>query len=126
MKYKALLIDDSKPVSYFNKVVLERSNKFSSIELAGNGLEAVSILDSGYTADVIFLDINMPVMNGWQFLEHYQQRVLNQTPIILLLATMPRQAEQDKLASYPFVKGVKKKMLSQEMLVEIIDHMILV
>lgn len=126
MKYKALLIDDSKPVSYFNKVVLERSNKFSSIELASNGLEAVSILDSGYTADVIFLDINMPVMNGWQFLEHYQHRVLNQTPIILLLATMPRQAEQDKLASYPFVKGVKKKMLSQEMLEEIIDHMILV
>lgn len=126
MKYKALLIDDSKPVSYFNKVVLERSNKFSSIELASNGLEAVSILDSGYTADVIFLDINMPVMNGWQFLEHYQQRVLNQTPIILLLATMPRQAEQDKLASYPFVKGVKKKMLSQGMLEEVIDHMILV
>jgi len=126
LKYKALLIDDSKPVSYFNKVVLERSNKFSSIELASNGLEAVSILDSGYTADVIFLDINMPVMNGWQFLEHYQHRVLNQTPIILLLATMPRQAEQDKLASYPFVKGVKKKMLSQEMLEEIIDHMILV
>lgn len=126
MEYKALLIDDSKPVSYFNKVVLERSGKFSSIEVASNGLEAIEALDAGYLADIIFLDINMPVMNGWEFLEHYQQRANHNIPIILLLATMPRQAEQDKLATYPFVKGVKKKMLSPEMLEEVIDQMILV
>jgi CheY-like chemotaxis protein len=65
LKYKALLIDDSKPVSYFNKVVLERSGKFSSIEVASNGLEAIEALDAGYLADIIFLDINMPVMNGF-------------------------------------------------------------
>lgn len=117
--YNALLIDDSKPVTFFNKVILERSGLFKTIEISQNGLEAVELLDKGFTPDIIFLDLNMPVMNGWEFLEEYSSKMIEHCTIILLLGTPLTESDMSRLSDYHFVYGIKAKMLSAATITEI-------
>jgi two-component system chemotaxis response regulator CheY len=72
---RALIVDDS-PVM---RKVVERALRMAGIELsevlpAGNGTEALQVLrmgqEQGQELDLIVSDINMPGMNGLQFLEH--------------------------------------------------------
>ncbi|WP_396597852.1 response regulator transcription factor [Dokdonia sp. R86516] len=122
MTYKALIIDDSKPITFFNKIILERSLRFSEILVAVNGQEAIEILETGFNPDIIFLDLNMPIMNGWEFLDKYHQVNNRASQIIMLLGTTLSHEDQDRLSTYDCVKGIRAKMLSNTTLEEIINN----
>ena len=121
-----LIVDDSKPITFFNKIILERSSHFSEILIAANGQEAINILDTGFDPDIIFLDLNMPVMNGWEFLEHYNLQSNRNSEIIMLLGATLSKENLDKLNAYDFVKGIRSKMLSNVILAEIINNILAV
>ena len=73
------MIDDDNIYQYTAKVLLESTGMTGQIYAFYNGLDALNFFtdhkDSNIEIlpDVIFLDINMPVMNGWEFLEEYQK-----------------------------------------------------
>src|ERR1700741_4670028 len=69
-----LLVDDDHEDNFFHKLVIERMDITKKIEVAKNGIEALEYLkaDHHVIPELIFLDINMPKMNGWEFLEEYQ------------------------------------------------------
>ena len=124
MRYKALIVDDSKPITFFNKVILERSSQFSEIVIAINGEDAINVLNTGFDPDIVFLDLNMPVMNGWEFLEYYNLQSNRNSQIIMLLGTALSQENIDKLNAYDFVKGIRAKMLSNVTLTEITNNIL--
>ena len=76
-----LFVDDNEPDNYIHKKVIERAGVTDCIEIAMNGKEAIDYLTTSWPlrhkektdsqTALIFLDINMPVMNGWEFLEEY-------------------------------------------------------
>ena len=78
-----LLVDDNESDNFLHKRVLEKSGITDRIEIAMNGKEALDLLitkgkcgqpESSYCQpELILLDINMPVMDGWEFLEEYQK-----------------------------------------------------
>ena len=73
----ACIIDDDSIFAYgFNKLV-KINGLFSQILHFNHGLEAMEYLSAPINAarlpDVIFIDINMPVMNGWQFVQNFEE-----------------------------------------------------
>lgn len=76
MKLKhLLLVDDDPTTNFFNEHLIGKMNIFDQIHVAENGqlaLDKIEELDkAGEVPDMILLDINMPIMNGFEFLDHY-------------------------------------------------------
>ena len=72
---KILLVDDDVINNELNKFVIENTGYAKNIEIALNGEEAIDLLqkkDETDTPNLIFLDLNMPIMNGFEFLEEYK------------------------------------------------------
>ena len=86
-KIRALIIDDS---SVMRKIV-ERSLRQAGLDLeqvteAGNGAEALTVL-SRNTVDLILCDINMPVMDGIEFVRHLQSLEQAQGVPVVMITT---------------------------------------
>ncbi|WP_109299146.1 response regulator [Aquimarina sp. AU474] len=76
-----LLIDDDKATNFYNKKVLSRHDSFNEIRVVYSGKEALEYLieskdGKNVKPNFIFLDLNMPAMNGWEFLVEFKK--LNQ------------------------------------------------
>src|SRR5215210_127393 len=93
-----MLIDDDEPTNFLSSMIIEEANCTEHIQIADNGERAVSYLVNseklGYNSkecpwpDLIFLDINMPAMNGWEFLDKYNQLGKErQSNVIIMLTT---------------------------------------
>lgn len=120
------LIDDDDIYQFTAKKIIERINPAQKILTFSNGKEAIEYLTHNFSSkelpDVIFLDINMPVMNGWEFLEAYD-RVKGelQKPITIYMVSSSID-EQDRLKSKSFktVKDYISKPLDKHMLINIL------
>lgn len=76
-KHNVCLIDDDNIYQFTARKIIESTGLAGEIKSFYNGKEAIDFFTSeaGHNPeslpDVIFLDINMPIMNGWEFLDEY-------------------------------------------------------
>jgi len=84
-----LIVDDSALILFVLKTALEGGGL--KVETAGDGLEAMTKLNNGMKPDLIITDLNMPNMNGLDFIKN-ARAVLRFTPI--LMVTTESQAEK--------------------------------
>jgi len=79
--------------------------------------------ENGTHPDMIFLDINMPGMNGWEFLEEYSKldKQRQSEVIIIMLTTSDSPSDKAKAAALDIVADYKTKPLTKEMVHEIKD-----
>jgi two-component system chemotaxis response regulator CheY len=89
---KALVVDDSQLIHNMYRLVLKRY-KGCTISDAMNGLEALDILSKNSDFDLILLDINMPVMNGIQFMEKIKKEKLYSHIPIVVISTEGREED---------------------------------
>ena len=71
-----LLVDDDEIYVFLTKRIIEETNLVDRISVFGNGKEAIDFLrsnadDISQLPEIIFLDLSMPIMDGWDFLEEY-------------------------------------------------------
>jgi len=127
-----LLIDDDPNDILFHKRAIEKANvecEVIAMESATLGLEFIqSRGNNGNTQrqpDLIFVDINLPAMNGWDFIAAYQQGIktvgLQTTPIIVMLSASGSQEDEDKAKSMGVVSDLLVKPLRKEMIQAIVD-----
>lgn len=121
---RIMLIDDDSDTNFYNKIVLEREDASNEIIVFQNGKEALNFIKEENTKiDLIFLDINMPVMSGWQFLEHYEiLEKEKQTAIIVIMLTSSANFDDKKRAeSFRSVKKYINKPLNSKLIKEILS-----
>ncbi len=90
---KALAVDDSATMRNLVKIALEAEG--FSVDTAGNGQEALELAKRN-NYDVVISDINMPVMDGLQFLKEFRE-INKRTPVLMLTTeTEARKKEEAK------------------------------
>ena len=124
---KILFIDDDPITLMLCKMVISKSLFSKEIATAKNGEEALQYFnklkqvnsnDQLTKPQLIFLDLNMPVMGGWEFLDSFSTAdysEYNNTKVIILSSTIdPEDLEKSK--KYPMVIDFLSKPISKEML----------
>jgi len=123
-----LCIDDDPITLMLCKKVIIRSSFSNEIITSQNGEEALNFFNTiKYTNNknkpitqpqLIFLDLNMPVMGGWEFLDYFNStefEEFNTIKVVVLTSTIdPEDLEKSK--KYPMVIDFLSKPISQSML----------
>ncbi|HLX90082.1 MAG TPA: response regulator [Puia sp.] len=122
-----LLIDDDEPTTFMYKMVIGESGCAANIQIAHGGEEALGLLhqtdqDSSPYPDLVFLDINMPRMDGWEFLEQLQAVKLNggKYPVIVMLSTSLNPDDEIRARRINEVSAYRHKPLTVDMVREIV------
>jgi CheY-like chemotaxis protein len=125
-----LLIDDDEPTNFLNQVIIERAGCAEEIKTVQSGREALDYLmqaSSNQTfpcPDLIFLDINMPAMNGWEFLERYRQLDSRHKGKVMIVMLTTSLFPEDRLRSkeIPEISAFQNKPLTEEKLDNILKQ----
>ncbi len=124
-----LLVDDDEISHLFNKIFIGKLNLNVDLDFALNGKEALALLAPAKGSSTILLpclvllDVNMPVMGGWEFLKAYAEQVPLDTRkkvTIVMLTTSADEADMIKVMNSPQVKEYVKKPLSEEAIRQLI------
>ena len=107
---KILYVEDSEVDHFIVNQILQESLDSFELKWVNNGLEAIETLKEENDFDIILLDINMPLMNGLEFLKAYQDGFSEHVD------TFPLSSSKDKgdintATSYSFVRAFLHKPL---------------
>ncbi len=123
-----MLIDDDLPTNVYHRIVLEEADCTNTIVIKDSGQDSLTYLrlagtDQNPMPDIIFLDINMPRMSGWEFLQKCEQFFSHVLvpPTIIMLSTSSYPADIQRAKQIPLVSGYRIKPLVQQMLTELVD-----
>lgn len=113
-----MLIDDNSDDNFFHEREIKKSDLSCMVITKSSGLEALEYLKSKKDprANLIFLDINMPGMNGWEFLQEYglMDKDLQGQAINIMLTTSNNPDDKDRAKAFNFVSDYIIKPLTKE------------
>jgi response regulator RpfG family c-di-GMP phosphodiesterase len=120
-----MLIDDSSDDNFFHKREIKKADSATNVITENSGREALEYLKSKKEphSDLIFLDINMPGMNGWEFLEEYSKldKELQRQAIIIMLTTSDNSDDIAKSKAYSSISDYITKPLTKEIMNGIVE-----
>jgi len=122
VSYKTcLLVDDNYIDNFVTRKLLENSNFAENIIVSDSPDDAMQSLRDGLILpDIIFLDIRMPSMNGFEFLEQYDKLTIDKENIkIYLLSSSLDPTDIKRSSDNKYITQLIHKPLTQKILEEI-------
>lgn len=122
-----VLVDDEHVSIFITRKILEReglADEIHAFELPEEGLRYVQKSLPGHAPDVILLDLNMPGLNGWAFLEAlqpYEAELLGQCFIYILTSSLD-PTDTLRASEFPLVSGLIHKPLDRIQIRAIFDQ----
>ncbi|RZK75263.1 MAG: response regulator [Pedobacter sp.] len=101
------VVDDDKIYHFLFKNLLKQNNIDVTTTFFHNGYEAIEHIKQNTSSDsslpdLILLDVNMPIMNGWQFLEEYakMRKELVKVPVIYVISSSNNEVDINKAKDF--------------------------
>ncbi len=125
MKSVCIIDDDSIYLMLARRLITKYNLSDSIIEYT-DGREAFNelkaVLEGGANLpDVIFLDVNMPIWDGWDFLDEFVKLNLSHYPEVFIITSSTHSFDREKAASYAQVKRCITKPIELQDLQEILS-----
>jgi CheY-like chemotaxis protein len=121
-----LLVDDDPTANFVNETLLEDLQVSDQLLIAYNGREALGFIEkeceTDFCPELILLDINMPVMNGFEFLKAYERLEFahKQSVVIVMLTTSLNPRDIKQMDELP-IQGFLNKPLTEAMVREVLQ-----
>lgn len=124
-----LIIDDNLADNEYHQLIINKSNVCNIIKVVHNGVEAIDYLKNMETdqsgdfprPDFLFLDINMPKMNGFEFLDEYAKFDEKLKIKVIIMLSVPLNPEGiDRALGYKEMVGFIPKPLTTQLMKETI------
>ncbi|HEX4888309.1 MAG TPA: response regulator [Luteibaculaceae bacterium] len=126
-KLEQVCIIDDDPIYIFGaKRMIQKAEVCESIMVYRNGKEAFESLHALYQAqvklpDVILLDLNMPIWDGWQFLDEFTKIPIEQKIILYIVTSSVDPADMEKAKKYALVSNFVVKPITSESIRSMFD-----
>jgi two-component system chemotaxis response regulator CheY len=121
MSYRILIVDDSNIVrKVFVKTLGMTNIPVGGLLEAGNGLEALNVLEREWI-DLIFLDINMPVMDGVTFMNRLRAQTTHRETPVVIVSTEGSRVRRAELADLG-ISAYLRKPVTPEQLVKVFEE----
>ena len=127
-KIDLLVIDDDDINIFIIKKIVEKTGYNINMVAKTNGQLAIEYLSSlaennENFPQLVLIDINMPVLNGWEFLEAYDKLGVAGRVDMYMLSSSVYENDIEKAKTYKTVKGFISKPLSINRLIELFDSL---
>ena len=123
-----LLVDDDKINNFINERLIKKLSFADNITVVTNGQEALDFINLKIKAqsalpELILLDINMPVMDGFEFIEQYRNIGEKGRTNIIVLTTSTNDKDLHRVSEAKEVSGFINKPLTEEKLKNAISQL---
>jgi len=123
MKFdRIFVIDDDTIIHTIQKLLLQEyfpENFLERYDDSTRALDRLLSMDADVNEVLIFLDLNMPVLSGFQLLDKLQENGIHYNITVFILTYSNNTAEIEKVNSHSFVQKVIRKPLTREKLEEL-------
>lgn len=122
MKYDILIVDDEDIIIRLVRHLIIKSNLHVNPKSFLSGQEALrylSLLNENSIAQIILLDINMPDLDGWDFLDLLIKNNLTKHAYVVIITSSINKSDRLKAEKYDIVAGYIEKPVSMKNMEEI-------
>jgi len=124
------IVDDDDIYQYVTQKVIEKTKLVSTIKIFSNGLQAINFIDTALSnqeelPDVILLDLNMPILDGWGFLEEYISRKpqIGKKITIYIVSSSIDPIDIERAKTISDVTDFVVKPMTQDKLIELVNNL---
>ena len=124
-----LLVDDCEATNLIHRLIIEKYGCAEQVVEAMNGVEALDYLTTKVDGrfpqpELVFLDVNMPGMNGWEFLDAYRMLPEEQLAgvVVVMLTTSTNPDDRARAEELNEISLFASKPLSIETLDQVLAH----
>ncbi|SKB71472.1 response regulator [Daejeonella lutea] len=125
-----IIIDDSQLDCFIGEKIIQNTGTFSSVKSyiqATEAYEAIKNSDPNTTEPItiIVLDIQMPVMNGFQFVEAFEQlpESIRSHYAIFMFSSSINENDKNRLENHPCIRKFYSKPISKDIVASIVDSL---
>lgn len=124
-----IIIDDSRLDCFIAEKIIQNSGTYSSVKSYMEATEAYEAIKNGLIGDdsiitIIILDIQMPVMNGFQFVEVFEKlpQETQSKFAIFLFSSSINENDKNRLDNYPSIIRFYSKPISKDTVAQMIEQ----
>lgn len=116
MNYKVIIVDDDPAALFLYAEIIKEFNFTKDLTTFNNAQKALDFLQHIQDKEkrIILLDLNMPMMSGWDFLDHVKDYPSKNFLSIFILTSSVNSADKDRSKTYTYVADFFEKPLTED------------